>query len=143
MPLYERFTKRHRDDFVTLEDLRKNYALEIPDNFNFAFDCLDVLAEETPDALALLWVSNKGEEKRFAYEDIRRLSVKAANFFTAQGIGKGDMVMLTMSRDWRYWPVLMGLHRIGAVAVPATYLLTKKDLEYVNQDRKSVCRERV
>ena len=130
MPLYERFTKRHRDDFVTLEDLRKNYALEIPDNFNFAFDCLDVLAEETPDALALLWVSNKGEEKRFAYEDIRRLSVKAANFFTAQGIGKGDMVMLTMSRDWRYWPVLMGLHRIGAVAVPATYLLTKKDLEY-------------
>jgi acetyl-CoA synthetase len=130
MPLYEKFTKRHRDDFVTLEDLQKNYKLDIPDNFNFAFDCLDVLAAETPGALALLWVSNEGEEKRFTYEDIRRLSVKAANFFIAHGIEKGDMVMLTMSRDWRYWPVLMGLHRMGGVAVPATYLLTKKDIEY-------------
>lgn len=130
MPLYEKYTKRHRDDFVTLEDLQKNYKLDIPDNFNFAFDCLDVLAAENPDALALLWVSHEGEEKRFTYEDIRRLSVKAANFFISHGIEKGDMVMLTMSRDWRYWPVLMGLHRMGAVAVPATYLLTKKDIEY-------------
>ena len=130
MPLYEKYTKRHRDDFVTLEDLQKNYKLSVPDNFNFAFDCLDVFAAETPDALALLWVSNEGKEKRFTYEEIRRLSVKAANFFIAQGIEKGDMVMLTMSRDWRYWPVLMGLHRMGAVAVPATYLLTKKDIEY-------------
>ncbi|MCL1901348.1 MAG: AMP-binding protein, partial [Firmicutes bacterium] len=130
MSLYEKYTNRNRDDFVTLEDLQKNYKLSIPDNFNFAFDCLDVIAAQTPDALALLWVSNEGAEKRFTYEDIRRLSVKAANFFIAQGIEKGDMVMLTMSRDWRFWPVLMGLHRMGAVAVPATYLLTKKDIEY-------------
>ncbi|MCL2485059.1 MAG: AMP-binding protein [Endomicrobia bacterium] len=130
MPLYEKYTNRNRDDFVTLEDLQKNYKLNIPDNFNFVFDCLDVMAAETPDALAMLWLSNTGEEKRFTFEDIRRLSVKAANFFIAQGIEKGDMVMLTMSRDWRYWPVLMGLHRMGAVAVPATYLLTKKDMEY-------------
>ncbi len=130
MPLYEKYTNRHRDDFVTLDDLQKNYKLTVPDNFNFAFDCLDVMAAETPDALALLWVSNEGEEKRFTYEDIRRFSVKAANFFISHGIEKGDMVMLTMSRDWRYWPVLMGLHRMGAVAVPATYLLTKKDIEY-------------
>jgi len=130
MPLYEKFTGRNRDDFATLEDLQRNFKLTVPDNFNFAFDCLDVMAAETPDALALLWLSNDGEEKRFTFEDIRRLSVKAANFFAAQGIVKGDMVMLTMSRDWRYWPVLMGLHRMGAVAVPATYLLTKKDIEY-------------
>ena len=130
MPLYEKFTGRHRDDFATLEDLQKNYKLDVPGNFNFAFDCLDVMAEQTPNDLALLWISNEGEEKRFTYEDIRRLSVKAANFFIAQGMEKGDMVMLTMSRDWRYWPVLMGLHRMGAVAVPATYLLTKKDLVY-------------
>ena len=130
MPLYEKFTGRHRDDFVTLEDLEKNYTLHIPDDFNFAFDCLDAMAAQTPDALALLWVSNNGEEKRFTFEDLRRLSVKAANFFLACGMNKGDMVMLTMSRDWRYWPVLMGLHRMGAVAVPATYLLTKKDMEY-------------
>lgn len=130
MPLYEKYTSRHRDDFVTLEDLQKNYKLNVPDDFNFAFDCLDVMADETPDKLALLWLSNEGEEKRFTFEDIRHLSVKAANFFISQGIKKGDMVMLTMSRDWRYWPVLMGLHRMGAVAVPATYLLTRKDFEY-------------
>jgi len=130
MPLYEKFTGRHRDDFATLEDIQKNYRLNVPDDFNFAFDCLDVIAAEKPDALALLWLSNEGEERRFTFEEIRRLSVKAANFFIAQGISKGDMVMLTMSRDWRYWPVLMGLHRMGAVAVPASYLLTKKDFEY-------------
>ena len=130
MPLYEKYTGRSRDDFATLEDLQKNYKLNIPDNFNFAFDCLDEIAAQTPDALALIWLSNDGEEKRFTFEDIRRLSVKAANFFISQGIGKGDMVMLTMSRDWRYWPVLMGLHRMGGVAVPATYLLTKKDIVY-------------
>ncbi|MDR0292532.1 MAG: AMP-binding protein [Oscillospiraceae bacterium] len=130
MPLYEKFTGRHRDDYATLDDLRKNYKLTVSGDFNFAFDCLDVIAAETPDALAMLWLSNEGEEKRFTFEDMRRLSVRAANFFAAQGIEKDDMVMLTMSRDWRYWPVLMGLHRMGAVAVPATYLLTKKDLVY-------------
>jgi len=130
MTLYEKYTNRHRDDYATLDDLSKNYKLSVPDNFNFAFDCLDVMAKETPDALALLWVSNENEEKRFTFEDIRRLSVKAANVFIKLGMKKGDMVMLTMSRDWRYWPVLMGLHRMGAVAVPATYLLTKKDIDY-------------
>jgi acetyl-CoA synthetase len=130
MPLYEKFTSRHRDDFATLEDLQKNYKLNVPENFNFAFDCLDVMADETPDKLAMLWISNEGEEKRFTFAELRRLSLKAANFFLAQGIEKGDMVMLTMSRDWRYWPVLMGLHRMGGVAVPATFLLTKKDFEY-------------
>jgi len=130
MPLYEKFTGRNRDNFATLDDLQKNYRLNLPNDFNFVFDCLDVMAAETPGALAMLWISNEGEEKRFTFDDIRRLSIKAANFFIAQGIQKGDMVMLTMSRDWRYWPVLMGLHRMGAVAVPATYLLTKKDIEY-------------
>jgi acetyl-CoA synthetase len=130
MPLYEKYTGRHRDDFVTLDDLVKNYKLKIPDDFNFAYDCLDVIADETPDKLALLWVSNEGEEKRFTFDNIRRESNRAARFFQNRGIVKGDMVMLTMSRDWRYWPVLMGLHRLGAVAVPATYLLTKKDFEY-------------
>ena len=130
MPLYERYTERDRDDFATLGDLEKNYKITVPDDFNFAFDCLDKMAEENPGGLAMLWVSNENEEKRFTFEDIRRLSVKAANFFISIGIKKGDMVMLTMSQDWRYWPVLMGLHRMGGVAVPATYLLTKNDFVY-------------
>jgi acetyl-CoA synthetase len=130
MPLYEKYTGRHRDDFATLDDLNRNFKLTVPENFNFAFDCLDVMAGETPDKLAMLWISNDGEERRMTFGELQRLSVKAANFFISQGIEKGDMVMLTMSRDWRYWPVLMGLHRMGGVAVPATYLLTKKDFEY-------------
>ena len=130
MPLYEKYTGRHRDDFATLEDLQKNYKVNVPDNFNFAFDCLDLMAEQTPDALAMLWVGGDGEEKRFSYGDMRRLSLKAANFFISHGIAKGDMVMLTMGSDWRYWPVLMGLHRMGGVAVPAFVQLTKKDIEY-------------
>ena len=130
MPLYEKYTNRHRDDFATLEELQKNYKLSVPDDFNFAFDCLDAIAADKPGDLAMLWISNEGEEKRFTYEQIRKLSVKAANFFISHGINKGDMVMLTMSRDWRFWPVLMGLHRMGGVAVPATFLLTKKDIEY-------------
>jgi acetyl-CoA synthetase len=130
MPLYEQYTGRHRDDFVTLEDLQKNYKLTIPDDFNFAFDCLDVIADKTPDQLAMLWVSQANEEKRFTFDDIRRESNRAARYFQNHGIGKGDMVMLTMACDWRFWPILMALHRIGAVAVPATYLLTAKDFVY-------------
>ncbi|MDR1735909.1 MAG: AMP-binding protein [Oscillospiraceae bacterium] len=130
MPLYEKFTGRHRDDFVTLSDIEKNYRITVDEGFNFAYDCLDVLAAEQPDALALLWLSNDGEEKRFTFDEIAKGSVRAANFFLGQGIQKGDMVMLVMSRDWRYWQVIMALHRIGAVVVPATYQLTKKDFEY-------------
>jgi acetyl-CoA synthetase len=139
MPFYEKFTGRHRDDFVTLEDLQKNYKLTIPDNFNFAFDCLDVMAAETPDRLALLWVSHDGEEKRFSYEELRRLSVKAANFFLSQGIEKGDMVMLTMSRDWRYWPVPMGLHRMGALLSRRPICLRKRTLSTVATPLRSKC----
>ncbi|MCL2002452.1 MAG: AMP-binding protein [Oscillospiraceae bacterium] len=130
MPFYEKYTGRHRDDYATLDDLQKNFKLNVPADFNFAFDCLDAMADETPDALAMLWISNTGEERRFTFEDIRRESNRAARFFLNRGISKGDMIMLTMSRDWRYWPVLMGLHRIGAVAVPATYTLTAKDFVY-------------
>ena len=130
MALYEKYTGRGRDDFATLEDLQKNFKLTHPDDFNFAFDCLDEMAADTPDALALLWLSNDGEERRFSYRDIALLSNKAARFFLSHGVNKGDMVMLVMSRDWRFWPVLMGLHRIGAIAVPATYLLTAKDFVY-------------
>ncbi len=130
MLLYEKYTGRNRDDFATLEDLQKNFRISAPDDFNFAFDCLDALSKGAPDERALVWVSNDGQERVFTFAEIQRLSVKAAHFFLAQGIKKGDMVMLTMSRDWRYWPVLMGLHRMGGVAVPASYLLTAKDIVY-------------
>ena len=71
MPFYEKFTGRHRDDFSTLEDLQKNYKLNIPNNFNYSFDCLDPIAQETPDKLAMLYVSHDDKEKRFTFEDMR------------------------------------------------------------------------
>ena len=74
MPIYEQFIGRHRDQFATLEDLQKNYKVTYKDSFNFAYDVLDVLADRSPDKLAMLWVSNEGAERRFTFADMSRLS---------------------------------------------------------------------
>lgn len=130
MPIYETYTGRHRDDFATLDDLMRNYQINYPDTFNFAYDVLDVIAKKSPDKLAMLWVSAKGEKKEFSFGEMARLSNKAANFFTSKGIKKGDYVMLVLKRGYEFWYCMMGLHKIGAVAVQATHLLTAKDYVY-------------
>ncbi|MDR3208037.1 MAG: AMP-binding protein [Oscillospiraceae bacterium] len=130
MPLYETYVGRHRDDFATLEDLRQNYKLSWPEDFNFAYDCLDKLAVDTPDARAMVWVSRNGEAREFTFADIKRLTDKTANWLSAQGVGKGDMVMLVLGRAYQFWYALLALHKLGAVAVPATTLLTQKDYVY-------------
>lgn len=130
MPIYEEFIGRHRDDFATFEDLSRNYKVSYSDSFNFAFDVLDQIARRTPDKLAMLWVSNNNESKRFSFSDMSRLSNKAANFFISKGIKKGDYVMLVLKRGYEFWYCMMGLHKIGAVAVQATHLLTAKDYVY-------------
>lgn len=130
MPIYEQFIGRHRDQFATLEDLQKNYKVTYKDSFNFAYDVLDVLADRSPDKLAMLWVSNEGAERRFTFADMSRLSNKAANFFTSKGIKKGDLVMLVLKRGYEFWYCMMGLHKIGAIAVQATHLLMAKDYIY-------------
>jgi acetyl-CoA synthetase len=126
--MIERFTTRHT--FSSYEDFYANYAPVTPDNFNFAYDVLDALATEKPDAPALVWCDEKGAEASFSYAEMKRLSNQAACVFRAAGIGKGDPVMLILKRRWEYWAVLLGLHRIGAVAIPATHLLTAKDIAY-------------
>ena len=130
MPIYEEFIGRHRDDFATFEDLSRNYKVSYSDSFNFAFDVLDQIARRTPDKLAMLWVSNNNESKRFTFSEMSRLSNKAANFFISKGIKKGDYVMLVLKRGYEFWYSMMGLHKIGAVAVQATHLLTAKDYVY-------------
>lgn len=130
MPIYEEFIGRHRDDFATFEDLSRNYKVSYSDSFNFAFDVLDQIARRTPDKLAMLWVSNNNESKRFTFSEMSRLSNKAANFFVSKGIKKGDYVMLVLKRGYEFWYCMMGLHKIGAVAVQATHLLTAKDYVY-------------
>lgn len=130
MLMYERYIGRHRDDFVTLEDLYKNYAINCPEDFNFAYDVLDQLAAEKPHNLAMLWVSKHGEEKSITFGDMKRWSDKTANYFKSLGIKKGDFVLLVLKRSYLFWYAMLALHKIGAVAVQATHLLTAKDYVY-------------
>jgi len=100
------------------------------ENFNFVYDILDVMAEREPDRLAMLHLDRNKTERRFTFADISRLSCRCANYFKALGIEAGDKVMLCLKRHYQFWPILMGLNRIGAIAVPVTNLLMEKDFDY-------------
>ncbi len=126
--IMDRYLKR--STFTSQEDFQENFEFVIPDNFNFAYDIMDAWAEETPDRLALLWCNDKGIERRFTFADIRRESNKVASYLLSLGIGKGDCVMLIMKRRYQFWLTMLALHKIGAVAIPASFLLTKKDIVY-------------
>ncbi|HHZ05777.1 MAG TPA: AMP-binding protein [Clostridiales bacterium] len=99
-------------------------------NFNFAYDVMDVIANKEPDRRAMLWCDDKGHERTFSFKDFERLSNQAANMFTDMGIKRGDTVVLVLKRHYQFWIAVLGLHKIGAVAIPATNLLTKKDFVY-------------
>lgn len=130
MPIYEKYVGRSRDDFATLEDLQRNFKITCRDDFNFAYDVLDHLGTTKPDELAMLWVSNEGEEKYITFGEMMLWSNKAANFFKSQGIKKGDFVLLVLKRSYLFWYCMMGLHKLGAVAVQATNMLSAKDYIY-------------
>ena len=117
-------------EFETYEDFHKNFTIKIPENFNFAYDVIDVLAEEKGNERALQWYDEKHAEKSFTFAEMKTYSNKAANLLSGYGIGKGDKVMLILKRRWEFWPVLLALHKIGAIAIPATHLLTTKDIVY-------------
>lgn len=106
------------------------FDLNCPDNFNFGYDVVDRLAKDKPDKTALIWCNVENDEKVFTFKDISELSNKAANFLTAEGIKKGDCVMVMLKRHWEYWYVINAIHKIGAVALPATHMLTVEDIEY-------------
>jgi acetyl-CoA synthetase len=127
MRIFEKYT---RSDYASYHDFKQNFHITVPERFNFAYDVLDALAEQQPDKTALLWVNENGPRKEFSFADIKRLSDKAANYFLSLGIKKGDKVMLILKRHYEFWYTIMALHKIGAVTIPATHLLTKKDVEY-------------
>ena len=127
--IYERFST---SGFDTYQDFYKYFKLCIPEDFNFAYDVVDELAETKPYKCALLWTNLEGEVKTFTFADLKRLSNKAANFFTKAGIQKGDKVMLILKRRYEFWISMLAISKIGAVAIPATHLLTKKDIVYRN-----------
>ena len=124
--IYHKFMSETFDADGMLADVKFNY----PENFNFAFDVLDVLAEKLPDHTALLYVDKHRNATRYSFADIARLSAQAANYFTSLGIRKGDRIMLVLKRHYQFWVVLNALHRIGAVAVPASNQLQVKDYVY-------------
>ncbi|MDR2900046.1 MAG: AMP-binding protein [Treponema sp.] len=126
--LLDRFLSRTQ--FESYDDFYKNYSLNIPESFNFAFDVIDELAKTKPNERALVWCDEKGAEATFTFSDMKKLSDQAANVFVEAGIKKGDSVMLILKRRYEYWPVLLALHKIGAAAIPATHLLTTKDIVY-------------
>ncbi|MBQ2694117.1 MAG: AMP-binding protein [Clostridia bacterium] len=130
MAIYEKFIGRSRDSFVSLKDCQENFKITYENSFNFAYDVVDVLGTEKPDKLALLYVSNIGEEKRFTFGDMKRLSDKAANYLVSEGVKKGDPVLLILKRSYLFWIITLALNKIGAIMVPASNMLKGKDYVY-------------
>ena len=108
----------------------KKLTLKYPENFNFGYDVVDRIAEETPEKRALVWCNVENEEHIFTFADLKSYSNRMANVFRRSGIGKGDRVMLLLKRHYEYWFAALALHKLGAVMIPATHMLTVKDLVY-------------
>ena len=125
-----RFLKQ--TSFTSVEDYNKHLEFIIPENFNFAYDVMDVWAEEAPDKLALLWTNDQGEEIRATFKQLKEQSDQAAAYLQSLGIGKNDPVMLILKRRYEWWVVMLALCKLGAIVIPATHMLTKKDIIYRN-----------
>ena len=124
--IYRRFVETTEDKNGTPTEIRfKN-----TEHFNFAFDLVDALAEREPDKLAMLHVSNDKTERRFTFRDMKRASAQCANYFASLGIKKGDRVMLVLGRRYQFWYAMLGLNKLGAIAIPAVNQLQEHDFEY-------------
>ena len=126
--MIERFT--NRTDFTSYEEFARDFRLIIPENFNFAYDVVDAWAEEEPEREALLWTNPSGEERHFTFGELKKLSDKTASWFQTLGVGRRTPVLLMLKRHWQFWTSMMALHKLGAVAIPATHLLTAEDISY-------------
>ncbi|ADL25507.1 AMP-binding family protein [Fibrobacter succinogenes subsp. succinogenes S85] len=117
-------------DYKSYEDLYKNFKITIPNDFNFAYDVVDEYAKTEPKREALVWCDDNDESHIYTFKDLSLASQRTANFLVEQGIQKGDRVMLILRRRYEFWFFLLALHRIGAIAIPATNMLAAEDLEY-------------
>ena len=129
--MIERFLTQ--TSFTSEEDYKRNLHFKIPENFNFAYDVMDAWAEECPDKLALLWTSERGEGVRATFAELKDQTDRTAAYFQSLGIGHGDKVMLILKRHYQWWLSMLALHKLGAVAIPATHMLTKHDIVYRDQ----------
>ncbi len=116
--------------FTSQEDFIENLKINVPEDFNFGYDVVDAWATTHPDKRALLWTNDKGEHRSFTFAEIKQETDKTASYFQSLGIGRGDMVMLILKRRYEFWYSTVALHKLGATVIPATHLLTKKDITY-------------
>ncbi|MCL2806593.1 MAG: AMP-binding protein [Coriobacteriia bacterium] len=119
-----------RIDFDSYEDFYENFQIHVPSDFNFAYDVVDEWARVEPKKIALIWCDDKGNEKTLTFLEISELSKRFANVLCAQGIEKGDIVLMMLRQRWEYWVSAVALHRMGAILIPAVSQLTSKDIIY-------------
>ncbi len=119
----------NREEFDSYEDFVKNFQLKIPKDYNFGFDVVDEYARIDPDKIALIWCDDNSE-RIFTFKEISELTNQTANYYKSLGIKKGDAVMLTLKNRYEWWLNMVALHKLGAIAVPATHMLKLHDIEY-------------
>ena len=128
MMILDRFLKQV--EFSSMEDFRQHLEFKVPEQFNFSYDVVDAWAEIAPDKKALIWTNDQGEYREYTFADIKDYSDRSASYFQQLGIKPGEKVMLILKRRVEFWFSILALHKIGAVVIPATHLLTKKDIVY-------------
>ena len=126
--MLERFVTQ--PTFSSPEDFQQNFHITIPEHFNYGYDVVDAWADEAPQKRALCWTNDRGEHLDFTFADMKQYSDQTASYFQSLGIGRGDKVMLILKRRYEFWFSIIALHKLGAVVIPATHLLTKKDIVY-------------
>ena len=126
MEFYQQFVKETYD----AEGVLTEFAIQCPEHFNFGYDVVDALAEKDPEKLCMVWCDQEDRERTFTFGEMARLSNQAANVLKSHGIGKGDRVMLMLKRNYEYWYIIVALHKLGAVAIPATHTLMAADIAY-------------
>ena len=124
--IHQRYVRETYDD----QGLLETFSVECPPDFNFGYDVVDDIAENDPDRRAMVWCNPEGEEHVFTFADMKRWSDKTANYLAAHGVGRGDYVMVILRRHYQFWFVATALAKLGAVMVPATFMLKEHDLEY-------------
>ncbi|MDR0977576.1 MAG: AMP-binding protein [Endomicrobium sp.] len=125
--LAEKYAKINFDSY---EDFVENCKIKVPEDFNFGFDVVDEIANSDPDKKAMIWCNPEGDEKIFSFKDIKRESNKIVNFLKSLGLKKGDAVMIMAKRRYEYWYFAVAFHKLGILMIPATHLLTVKDIKY-------------
>ena len=124
--MWERFLSKR--EYTSYEDFVSTCRITVPEQFNYAYDVVDAWAAEAPDKTALVWCDEAGNEASFTFAEMKEQSDRAAALFAELGIGRGDAVMLILRRRYQYWFCVLALHKLGAIAIPATHLLTARSL---------------